>query len=299
MKVIPPMEILDTFLVSSTVPETDAAEWAAGNSYALGQQVMRTANGVHRVYESMGNGNQGQVPEATAGTKWIDLGSTNRWRMLRTDANKQTTSTTAIVIKVKLPKRMQAIGLMRVDADRITVESTDGYSSTQDLRVRNTQGWYDYFYTALRFRTIGLFLDLPRSNSNTVFTITIERVSGGPVACGPVVFGNSVDLGIVMTDPERAGRGFTSITRDSFGNARIKQPKRIPSTSQRTEVDRTQVELVSQTLDDLIGLVGLYIGITEAKDSYFSALAILGVIDRHRIVMKSTYAVLSLDIEGL
>ncbi|MEH3087728.1 MAG: hypothetical protein PGN26_14610 [Xylophilus ampelinus] len=293
------MTILDANLVSSNVSENDAPEWAAGTTYAAGQRVMRTANQVHRVYESMANGNVGNVPESTAGIKWIDLGSTNRWRMLRTDANVQTTAASPIVIEVKLPRRVQGIGLLRVDADRVKVQSSDGYSSVQDLRKRYTQGWYDYFYGQLRFRTVALFLDLPRSNSNTVFTITIERLSGGPISCGPVVFGNPVDLGEVQDGSEYGIRDFSTVTRDTFGNATLIKRKRIPSTSQRTILDKEQVEVVQQTLGDLTASVALWFGLEDVTDDYFSALAVLGLITNSKMTLQSTYATLALDLEGL
>ena len=80
MKVIPPVDITDALLVGSTVPELDATAtgdglgatiWAPGTTYAAGARVVRLQT--HRVYESVDNGNLGNVPENTLGTtpaKW-------------------------------------------------------------------------------------------------------------------------------------------------------------------------------------------------------------------------------------
>jgi hypothetical protein len=52
VKLVPPLEVTDAVLVSSTVPEDDAEVWSASKYYATGDEVMVTT-GVHRVYEAL------------------------------------------------------------------------------------------------------------------------------------------------------------------------------------------------------------------------------------------------------
>lgn len=74
MIVIPPLEITAGRLTSSTVLETIPAVYAGGTTYALGAtcSVAGTA-GAYTIYESLQNGNTGNVP-ASSPTWWQSLG---------------------------------------------------------------------------------------------------------------------------------------------------------------------------------------------------------------------------------
>ena len=73
MKIIAPFELTGAVLTSSTVPENDYAEWAAGTAYTAGQKVIRLTT--HKIYEALAS-TTGDTPE-TSPTKWLDLGATN------------------------------------------------------------------------------------------------------------------------------------------------------------------------------------------------------------------------------
>lgn len=73
--IIRPIEVTDAILTSSTVPETVAATYAGGTTYALGDRVgLAPVNGAAQlIYESLSAGNIGNplpVPPATATAFW-------------------------------------------------------------------------------------------------------------------------------------------------------------------------------------------------------------------------------------
>ena len=55
LKVIPPVTITDSILLSSSVPETDYAAWNSGTTYSIGNRVILTST--HKIYESLQNSN--------------------------------------------------------------------------------------------------------------------------------------------------------------------------------------------------------------------------------------------------
>jgi len=91
MRVITPLEITDSELISSTIPEptvgTDPNLWVSGRGYAIGDSVYLADT--HKTYTAVTTINAGSaastVSPATdiqlAIPKWTEVGSTNRWNM--------------------------------------------------------------------------------------------------------------------------------------------------------------------------------------------------------------------------
>ena len=88
MKLIRPETITDSIFQSSTVAETDEAEWASGTTYADGDLVMVTstaggaATATHKIYESQAGSNTGNDPTIDDGTYWTEVSSTNSCDLL-------------------------------------------------------------------------------------------------------------------------------------------------------------------------------------------------------------------------
>lgn len=80
MDFIKPIKITDNELISSTIPETDYVEWASGTTYSAGTRVIVTAQGIHKVYESLVGSNLGNYPPTDITSKWLEIGATNRWK---------------------------------------------------------------------------------------------------------------------------------------------------------------------------------------------------------------------------
>lgn len=105
MRLIIPLEINDARLTTSNIVEDDETEWVAG-TYATGVRRM-VATGtpdIHKVYEVIASPDtdtnpttdQEAAPVGSGGANWLEIGSTNRWRMFREKANEKTLSSDAV-----------------------------------------------------------------------------------------------------------------------------------------------------------------------------------------------------------
>lgn len=316
MIVIPPVAITDTALATrSSIAEPDATaagdgvgatEWASGTTYAADALVTRGVGFTHRVYKSGAGSNLGNVPENTLATtpaKWVDVGPTNRWRMLRANANYRSSGASPLTVTLSPGVRVSALAIVGMGADSVTVQQKDSggnvtYTYTKNLRLRNTLDWSDYFFGAFRFQTAILLLDIPLISSSSL-TVTLTRASGA-VTCGPIVYGTSVNLGPPALGATAGITDYSVISRDTFGNSTLLQRKSIPLTTQTTTVLATNVDLVRDTLTGLRATAAMYAGIEDSSSAFFNSLAVLGIVNRWGLTVDRNEVVhLSLDIEGL
>lgn len=198
MKLIVPTQITDANLVSTNVPENDKAEWSAGHAYSIGDQVMVVAT--HTLYEAL-TGNTGLYPPDNLSGEnpaWLDIGSTNAWKMFNQSYAARTENVGSIQVALSLG-RTNSIGLLNVEASSINIKvEIDGDEIRNEDIKMNVSGaitnFYEYIYSPIVLKTDCVLTDLPVSGG-TVLTITL---TGGPeqvVKCGLCIPGNAIKLG--------------------------------------------------------------------------------------------------------
>jgi len=137
--IIRPTAITDAMFHSSNIPETDYGEYSAGTTYADGDHAIESASGVHRIYESLQNGNVGNalpVLPATETAWWLEISATNRWKAF--DAKLQSQSSQAeSLIWVLNPGRIDSLALLNLDATETQIIMAD---QDTDL-VTNGDDW--------------------------------------------------------------------------------------------------------------------------------------------------------------
>lgn len=312
MKVIVPVEITDALLVGSTVAEPDATAtgdgagatiWAPGTTYAAGARVVRLQT--HRVYESVDNGNVGNVPENTLGTtppRWLDLGNTNRWRMLRANGSRPTVAASPLEVNIIPGRRVNTLAIPNVKASSILVEQYDGNdvlvrTFTQPLQFFDPIDWGEYFFGEWE-AVNAVYVDGLVPISGGRIRIVLTRGVGN-VECGPVVLGNPVDIGSVEIGAKVGALDFSKVERDAFGNALLLPRRVVPTTSQRLLVEAGAVDRITRALNELRARVALWVGIDNAAHPYFQSLFVLGLMRRFDFshdLTDRTY--LTLDLEG-
>lgn len=255
---------------------------------------------VHRTFESVQASNTGHPPAIDDGTWWIDVGPSNRWAMFDILRNTQTVAASPLVVTVSPGQRVDAIGLVGVVADEVTIDvMVDGetvYTYTQNLLTRPTVGWYSYFFG--EFRQIGEVArtDLP-PYTNAQITVTLTRAHGD-VRCGGVVIGRRIYIGDVAWSPESDALNFSIIDRDPFGGSILVRRRSVPKTTQTLRCTKAMVNRVIQAREDLNAVPALWLGLNDPTDGYFSALAILGVYKRWLITIDvPDYAQQQLELE--
>lgn len=313
MKVVVPTVFTDGLLISSTVPEPDATAagdgvgatvWASGTNYAAGAIVVRAET--HRRYRSVDNGNIGNVPENTLATtppRWVDLGNTNRWRMLRTNGSTPTSAPSPLIVEVMPGRRVQTIAIPNVRADSILIEQIDPatdevvFEYEQQLLTYDPVNWYEYFYG--EFGAVSSVLVaglLPISNSR--IRVTLTRATGN-VQSGPIVLGNEISMGSAEQGAKVGAIDFSQVDRDAFGGLLVTPRRVVPEMQVRTIFPAGAIEKIRQTMYSLGTTVALWSGIDEPGHPYFESLFVLGLARRWDISEDEyNHAYLTLDIEG-
>ncbi|RZJ20343.1 MAG: hypothetical protein EOO54_13475, partial [Haliea sp.] len=136
MKVISPVIVTDAMVLADSVAEptltaegdgTATVAWSNATTYPEGAVVYVAST--HRTYRSAAAGNLNNDPLTTQYStppKWVDIGSTNKWRMLRADANFQTVGASPLAVQIAPGQRVSALAVTGIVADQVDIEMRDG-----------------------------------------------------------------------------------------------------------------------------------------------------------------------------
>lgn len=292
MRVVPPLAITTAMLNASTADEpmvgSPATEsiYAAGTTYALGDQVISTAT--HRKYESLQAANVGHplpvLPETTTAW-WLDIGATNRWAMFDLSRSTQTETVSPLEVIITPGERISAVGVNRIEGTAISISldssigspSTNYYFHSEQLVVRNAlvENWYDWFFGEFAVKTEVARFDIPPFASG-VLTVAITN-TGGDAKCGGLVIGTSKYLGEAQRDAQLDLVQFSVIDRDPFGEATLTPRRSIPTAEHRVLLDAERVRDVYYLLVDLDAVPALWSAADDADHVLFAPLLIFGI----------------------
>ena len=222
MILVKPIDINDSNLTSSTIPEPDTArgevEWVSGTTYNLGDRVIKSST--HREYQSVkaANTDDPEVGVNSDPATWVDVGATNRYKMFDEANNTQSVGDN-IVIEITPNQLYNGLGAFNVNCETITVSMIDGgntvYTKSIEMRDRPlVDGWYNYFFSGIDFITRFILLDLPPIKTAT---LRVE-FSGTDVAVGTVSFGRQFSFGTAQYDTGVEVLDFSNPIEDQFGN---------------------------------------------------------------------------------
>ena len=307
MIVIPPVAIDSTKLVASacTIPEPDVARgevvWVSGAAYAVG--VVRVMLDTHRKYECLNAHTGSAVHPKDDEDHWLDVGATNRWAMFDQGRNFQSLGPVGLplVAAVMPGRRVNALFLGRLQASYATVSLHVGglmvWQRVLGLTRRRTRSWSGYFFGEFRQLRSVLLLDMP---VYAAATVRVELDNGSlAAACSSMVVGRSVSIGAVEWGAKNSQIVFGGFDRDDFGNAKARERRRLPGTSQTLEVDKAQVDAVLELREDLGAAPAVWSGMDDkTEDGYAEAFLIYGFHARFDLVATNAKkAHFELDLE--
>ena len=197
MKLIRPETVTDTIFQSSDVPEADYSAWLVGTTYADGDRVIVTT-GVHKIYESQQSANTGNDPTTDDGTWWLEVSSTNRWKLFNGIVQEQTEQAGGMEYVLQSPTVVNSLALINVDCAEVTIEMVDAtegtvYDETFSLiSDSGIQDWYAYFFEPIVRDDRLAILDLPPYAGAD---ITVTFTDTGTAKCGALIIGQFADLG--------------------------------------------------------------------------------------------------------
>lgn len=312
MKVIPPITVDDTILLSSTAtepaPGSPSTEdiYNASATYALGAEVISTV--YHRKYESLQVNNTGHslpVPPETETDWWIDVGPTNKWAMFDLYRSTQTISPSPLRVVVEPGERINAVGLRKIDGTSVTISldsavgspSLNYYTHTESLSTRDVRNWYDFFFEPFSFKTELVRFDIP-PYTGAVLTVTITNTAGD-AACGSFVMGSAEYIGEAQRDADFEMKQFSVIERDAFGNATLTPRRSIPTTEQTVLIEAVNVSAVVDVLDELDSIPALWSALDDTDHDLFKPLVVFGIYRSARFKMADPDCVLTLKLEEI
>ena len=250
MKIIRPVTIGDSNLVSSDILENDFPVWNSGTTYALGDKVISTVT--HRIYESAQGSNTNHNPTTDDGTWWTNIGATNRWRAFDKVLADQSERTGTITYNILPNNLVNAVALFNVDAATVNIvvdDPIDGevYNETISM-VDNTAvtDWYNYFFEPVARRSEVAKFDLPNySTANIIITLD----SGASVSkVGEIVLGAQKTLGLTNYGTSVGIQDYSRKERDVFGNAIILERRFSQTVDFDVQVETESVRDVQKTL---------------------------------------------------
>lgn len=266
LRLLDPIVMTDAALVSTSVPESDHPEWAAGTGYGKGARVIKTAT--HRVYESAADSNVGNDPAGDSG-KWLDIGPTNRWAAFDQALGTATTSSDRLVYTID--GAIGAVALLDVSADAVRV-TADGYDRTQPAGPGAVT-----------------FLDLPTGTMRVTVALT-----GGQVAVGTLLAGQVAGLGVTEASPSAGITDYSRKTTDDFGDTTIVERAWAKRMAARALLRTDAIDDIVSRLATVRARPVLWLG-REGQDS----LTVYGLYKDFSVEAGQSVSKLSLTIEGL
>lgn len=298
MSVLVGVDITDSKLTSTTVPEPSSGEvaWNAASSYAVGAQVIRATT--HRRYAALVAGSDAGLPENTP-LRWFDMGPTNRWACLDGESSTQTVAASPATY-VLHPGHHNAfyIGGADVDILDITVKSSPGgptiYTKTVAMETSQPGDYYEHFFDPFKplrdylASSIEPYLDAEIS-------ITLSSGSG-QVKFAVLRVGDLRELGRTLKGARAKPKSHSRITVDAEGNNKINRGKRAKDMSATALVSLDEANSVLETITDLLDVPSVWICTDLEK---YAGLRTYGLGSAELSHDSSTHALLNLSVIGL
>lgn len=304
MKLIKPVVITNAVLTASNVPENDYAVWIDYIPYSKGQRVILVST--HKIYECLvantsfsPNINLTAVAPALTG-KWLEIGSTNKWKMFDAGWGSQTSKDTPLTFTLSPMVIINSLALLNVTATSITVTVTDEtsatiYNQTFAMTVSpNISDWYMYFYEGFIYKSDLVINDIPSVRSALV-NVTINN-TGSTAKCGNCVIGTYYDIGDTQYGASAGIVDYSGKTTDAFGNTTVVK---------RTYAKRMNTNLMinNDIVDDVFNLLASYRStplVWIGAESLYTSLIVYGFYKDFDInIAYPDYSSCSLTIEGL
>lgn len=299
MKLIRPVSIGDSELVSSSVAEPAAGEvvWVSGSTYAIGDLRIRTQT--HRVYKRLTAGAGTTAPESDP-TNWEDYAPTNRWAMFDAEINTQSSGSSPLTFTLA-PGICNALALFELVGTSVTVTVKDGasgptvYTKTISLENSLVADWYQYFFEPFSQRGTVVMPDLPPYPSARIQVTVIGNATAKVGAC---VVGTLFRLGSTKFDAKAGIKDYSKKEVDAKTGVVALLPGKFRKRMQvNLQLEAGAVDVVQTLLSNLRASAVVWIG--DDSGSY-EALTMLGFFTNFELnVAYANSSYYNLDIEGL
>jgi hypothetical protein len=299
MKILPPIEITDSLLISSSVPEDDYAVWAAGTAYVAGDRVIVLAT--HKIYEALQSTTGHSPPAYLTGTspRWLEVGATNRWRMLDRQVGSQTAATGDLVLTIDCSGQGY-VALLMMEAVSLDLEVYDNeeeaviFEKSIDLQTSShIIDFYTYIFSPFLYLR-NIVISIPNVYSGEL-TITLHS---DLAKCGELLLGNVLNLGCTNFGADVGIKDYSMKEVDDFGNYSILQRAFSKTGAFDLTISSFELEYIYNTLATYRSTPVLWLP-TDAE-FYSSTTMIYGFYKDFNITIQYFNSCsCSLEVEGL
>lgn len=301
MRIIRPITIADADLTTSVAEDTSSA-WNSGTTYADGDIIHLAST--HRRYESLVGSNLNNNPATDDGTKWLDIGPTNRWAMFDTINSTATSDTDEINVTIAATDRVDSVALLGLTAASVQIiaeyDASEVYNETYSLTdIGVISDWYEYFFSEITFASDLIVTDLPRYGG---MDVQIIITGSGTVSCGTCIVGLARELGATVYGVRVGIIDYSRKQVDDFGNIVVVERPFSKRLDADVVIQGTTSAEVASKVDAIQKILAEYRAspvVWQASDAYGST-AVFGFFRSFDI--EIAYALrsnLTLSIEGL
>lgn len=289
-------------IVYSNLAETEYSAWSAATSYTVGTRVIRSTSTVHKIYENLIAGVDAGLPEVTP-ARWLEVSATNRYAMLDLYRSTKSTASGGVIRMCITPKArcdsIAFLGLSGASSITVNVYASNNdilYRKTFNLSQRTSTSWYTYFFSPIPYRSSLIIIDIPPSMGAT-FAI---EINGSSAQVGSILLGLRQDIGLTQTGVSIDALNFSTITRDSFGNATLVPRRNVPKTRQTVFAPVSMLTTLVTLRDSLNAVPALWLGNPDYSSDFFDAFAVFGIYKTFSISVNNNIAVIvTLELEEL
>lgn len=302
MKILVPVTITDSVLISSSVPENDYAAWASATNYVIGDRRIRAQT--HRIYECVSDHLSTSTPPedlvAIDTPLWADIGPTNRWAMFDNVVGTYTEANEEILIELA-PGTVAGFTGMEFEGELLEVSMLDDAAGTEIYSFSKSLDGTQFFsiveFLLAEFVQIPLvsLTDLPDMFYNCR---VIVRISGSStVKCGLCQVGQIYDIGEFDYGIGLRNEDYSLKTTTSQGYTTI-----IPGNDRKLlegnlTVPFEKFNQVDRLLTSLKKRPATYIGVDYEGYEPFTVFGFLK--DFRQIMPKYENLICAIEIEGL
>jgi hypothetical protein len=273
MRVIKPVQVNDTNLISSTIAEPDTGRgevaWSAG-TFNTGDRVIKVST--HKLYECVADPSTTDDPEVgvlkTVPT-WVIVSPTNKFAMFDTVISTQSFGDDELIFEFQSSSITNSIAGFNINnATSINVTVTDadeGVVYNQDISMidnQNVTDWYFYYFSPIINVKRFFKLDLP-AYRNGVIKITVD---GTDVSVGDFIFGGQIILGQANYGSSVQLLDFSQVSEDDFGNIKVTDGRKARLVNFDLTIERSKVNYVFNTLTELTTIPSAWIGDDQTDD---------------------------------
>jgi len=264
---------------------------------------------VHKVYESLSAGNQGNYPPLDVletVPKWLEVSATNRWKAFDNKVGTQTSQATSITYKITPGEVFDSIAFLNLEAASVRITLTDAVEGVVfdetvnllDVTLTGTEpemDWYAYFFSEITMiaevAKLGMSLFL-----NTVLDITITY-TGGTAKVGTIIIGKQMTIGSTQYSPSIGITDYSVKATDAFGNTVITERSYSDKMTCDVAIPTNSIPYIKRMLAAYRATVILYIG---ADEEIYPSMIMMGFYKDFSIVIGyPDYAICAIEIEGI